>query len=210
MFFCWQVDTLREHFSLNGMVYDVELINAESDECRTAIISFDSHLSAEKAFQIGKSLKGHDLQFTWVSGDIRKHDKTSSEVEEPMDVERASQNTVLQKEYLSHPDEDSKATAEDIIEMIADPEEKLSPHTHKELVEGQPSVCGEEKAWYSQPAEDDFMKQEEQVSNKGYAEKADDENSHNDDSLKTLDNQNFDEELENEEPLSGDESCRSY
>uniref|UniRef100_A0A7N0VGG2 Zinc finger CCCH domain-containing protein 41 n=1 Tax=Kalanchoe fedtschenkoi TaxID=63787 RepID=A0A7N0VGG2_KALFE len=137
--------TMREHFSPYGEVYDVELINVDMDERRAAVVSFDSHCSAEKAFQGARNWKGHDLQFIWVMSGCTGNDATeqfSSSAKEPMDVDITLQDSGLQ-EFSTPPVGDLNATATNSTCKTA-PDEKRSP-------------C--EKTLENQPFEDDAHKE---------------------------------------------------
>uniref|UniRef100_A0A7N0U4M8 Zinc finger CCCH domain-containing protein 41 n=1 Tax=Kalanchoe fedtschenkoi TaxID=63787 RepID=A0A7N0U4M8_KALFE len=113
------IGTLREHFSPYGEVYDVELIDVDMDECRAALINFDTRPSAEKAFESAKSWKGHDLLFTWVTStgnDFAEDDIT-------LDADITLQNSGL-FEALSPSDEYLKATKTNVTGEISAPDKK--------------------------------------------------------------------------------------
>ncbi|CAM8999809.1 unnamed protein product [Rhodiola kirilowii] len=185
--------TLREHFSPYGEVSEVELVNIDTDECPAALIRFNTQLSADKAFQSGQCWKGHDLQFTWVTGDISEHKTFSSSAEEDMDVDIASQNNL--QEDAQQPDENLKAALTNITDKVAAPDEKPSPC--KETLEGQLFEDDADKVNNIQPDNENVVEHENKLSEEDeYAEKTDKEKSSDEDSVKSPEEQSSDEYTE--------------
>lgn len=70
-----QVAALKEHFSAFGDLAGIELDASDSEPCgsgsvassnRSALVTFTTRRSAEKAFSSANSWQGHSLQFAWM------------------------------------------------------------------------------------------------------------------------------------------------
>lgn len=85
------VDAIRDHFSLYGVVSNVEIEDSGEEESPkglndseamkncSARVSFATRQSAERAFMNGKSWHGFNLQFAWIISSIPSTSRSSGE-----------------------------------------------------------------------------------------------------------------------------------
>lgn len=105
-----QVPMLTEHFSPYGDLSKVQLDNVEPIKDNpdpqiskvSAEIYFTTRHAAEKAFLSGKSWKGHNLQFVWLSSSNSRKDTVTKESLSPtLEGYSDSSKTTSQKPFMS-------------------------------------------------------------------------------------------------------------
>ncbi|OMO69372.1 hypothetical protein COLO4_29094 [Corchorus olitorius] len=131
------VEVLKEHFLQYGDLLSLELEDVEEDEMGSedlkncsALITYSTRRSAERAFVNGKCWQGNDLQFTWVTSSNSSNDPSSKETSSstpkgPLDSDVQTENkltcSVSQEVVASGKGESENSEGKSFVELVESP-----------------------------------------------------------------------------------------
>lgn len=147
-----QVDVLKEHFLQYGDLFSVELQDVENEDnddmgsealkkC-SALITYSTRQSAERAYVNGKCWQGNNLQFKWLIYNTNPSRTSSSVPKEPLEAdvtkEEKTAHSVAQ-EVVGSENSDRESFVEH-MEMAEVSEQSPSPTSSmKESLKGDTS-----------------------------------------------------------------------
>ncbi|XP_022774394.1 zinc finger CCCH domain-containing protein 41-like isoform X2 [Durio zibethinus] len=104
------VDVLKEYFLRYGDLFSVELEDVENEdddmgsgvlENCSALITYSTHHSAERAYVNGKCWQGNNLQFTWMTSSNSSNDPTGKETSSSMPKEPSEADVRTEEKLAS-------------------------------------------------------------------------------------------------------------